>query len=118
VLAVGDWVAVRRSESGMNVVGVAKRWSELARLDPTGQRQVLAANVDVVFIAAPADRLSLNRVEREVVLACASGARPVVLVTKLDVAEPGLVEEIGERLVGADVIATSAMTGQGLDVAP
>jgi ribosome biogenesis GTPase / thiamine phosphate phosphatase len=114
-LAVGDWVAVRHEDSATIVVGVAERWSELKRLDPTGLRQILAANVDVVFIAAPADRLSLNRVEREVVLAWESGAKPVVLVTKLDVAGPALVDALRERLVGTEVVATSVVTGQGLD---
>ena len=50
---------------------------------------MLAANVDVVLIAAPADRLSSARVERELVIAWDSGARPVVVLTKLDVAPPG-----------------------------
>ncbi len=76
---------------------------------------MLAANIDVVLIAAPADRLSSARVEREVVIAWDSGARPVVVLTKLDVAPPGAADALAARLVTVDVIATSAVSGDGLD---
>ena len=56
-MAVGDWVAL----DGDAVREVLPRWSELARLGPEGNRQVLATNLDLVLIAAPADRLSLAR---------------------------------------------------------
>ena len=109
--AVGDWVALE----GQTVREVLPRWSTLGRLDPGGGSQVLAANVDLVLIAAPADRLSPGRVERELVIAWDSGARPVVLVTKIDLAPPEAVDELGLRLGPVDVIATSARTGEGLD---
>jgi ribosome biogenesis GTPase / thiamine phosphate phosphatase len=110
-LAVGDWVAL----DGDRVGEVLPRWSELARLGPDGNRQVLAANVDLVLIAAPADRLSPARVEREVVVAWESGARPMVVLTKLDVAPPGIADELACRLATVDVLATSAVTGEGID---
>ena len=109
--AVGDWVAL----DGDAVREVLPRWSALERLDPGGGQQVLAANVDVVLIAAPADRLSSARVEREVVIAWESGARPIVVLTKLDVAPPEMAAELAARLVTVDVIATSAIDGDGLD---
>jgi hypothetical protein len=74
--AVGDWVVAHVEEDDAVVVGVAPRWSELARRDPAGRTQVLAANVDLVLVTAPADRLSVARVEREVALGWDSGARP------------------------------------------
>jgi len=110
-MAVGDWVAL----DGESVREVLPRWSELARLGPEGNRQVLATNLDLVMIAAPADRLSPARVERECVVAWESGARPVVVLTKLDVAPPGVADDLAARLVTVDVIATSAITGEGID---
>jgi ribosome biogenesis GTPase len=110
-LAVGDWVAL----DGDSVHEVLPRWSELARLGPDGKRQVLATNLDLVLIAAPADRLSSARLEREVVIAWESGARPVVVLTKVDLATPGMADELAARLVTVDVIATSALTGEGID---
>jgi len=110
-MAVGDWVAL----DGDTVGDVIPRWSELARLGPLGQRQVLAANLDLVLIAAPGDRLSSARVERELVIAWESGARPVVVLTKLDLAPPDAVDELTSRLVAVDVVATSAVNGDGMD---
>jgi ribosome biogenesis GTPase len=110
-LAVGDWVAL----DGDVVREVLPRWSELTRLGPDGKRQVLTTNLDLVLIAAPADRLSSARVEREVVIAWESGARPVVVLTKLDLATPGVADELACRLVTVDVIATSALVGDGVD---
>jgi ribosome biogenesis GTPase / thiamine phosphate phosphatase len=110
--AVGDWVAIADGA----VRDVLPRWSALTRQDPGGAGvQVLAANIDLVLVTAPADRLSLARVERELAVAWESGARPVVALTKADLAPPGQVDELRERLVGADVITTSAVTGEGVE---
>ncbi|MBT8226784.1 MAG: ribosome small subunit-dependent GTPase A [Dactylosporangium sp.] len=114
-VAVGDWVGARWRGDALVVEVVAARWSQLARRDPGGHRQVLASNIDSVFIAAPADRLSAARVERETAMAWDSGAQPVVLLTKLDLAETGLVEGLRERLLGVEVIATSVVTGAGME---
>lgn len=114
-VAVGDWVGARWCGCDLVVEAVAPRWSQLTRRDPQGLTQILAANIDIVFITAPADRLSAARVERETVVAWDSGAQPVVLLTKLDLADPGLVGQLRTRLVGVDVIATSTVTGAGVD---
>lgn len=113
-LAVGDWVTARRDDHDLEVVAVAPRWSQLTRRDPSGDVQVLAANVDFVLITVPADRISLARAEREVVLAWDSGARPVVLVTKADLAAADAVSLVQDRLVGVDVLPVSTVTGEGL----
>lgn len=109
-LSVGDWVLV----DSERVLERLDRWSELGRGDPDHGRQVLAANVDVAFVVAPADRLSPARIERELVLAWDSGARPVVLLTKADLADDDPLPGLEERLSGVDVLATSAVTGEGL----
>jgi len=116
--AVGDWVALAEDPDDEQsvIAAVAPRWSALTRHDADRERvQVLAANVDVVMISAPGDRPSAARVERETVLGWESGAQPLVIVTKADVAPPGYVEELRARLVGVEVIVTSAASGQGVD---
>jgi ribosome biogenesis GTPase len=114
--AVGDWAAVEVGADHAVVRGVVERWSALARQDPLGDRvQVLAANVDLVIVTAPTDRPSAARVEREIVIAWDSGARPLVVVTKADLDTTGHVDELRARLVGVDVIATSVRTGAGVD---
>jgi ribosome biogenesis GTPase len=113
--AVGDWVAVDGADPPA-VVAVAERWSALTRMDPHGDRlQVLAADVDLVLVTCPADRPSLDRVERETVLAWDAGAQPVVLVTKIDLDPGDLVGTLQGRLVGVDVLATSARDRAGID---
>ncbi len=113
--AVGDWVALETRDDALTVWGTVARWSELARRDPdTERRQVLAANVDLVLVTVPGDRPSVSRVERESVLAWESGARPVVVLTKADVASRDLTARLEQRLVGVDVIVTSSVTGEGV----
>jgi ribosome biogenesis GTPase len=114
--AVGDWVALRTVDRDLWVHAILPRWSRLARAGAdTGGTQVLAANVDVVLITAPADRLSPARVERELVIAWESGAQPVVVLTKHDLAPDGLADGLASRLVGVSLVATSTRTGDGID---
>ncbi len=109
--AVGDWIAVR----GESVEVVLPRWSGLTRADPSGAAvQVLAANIDLVVVTAPADRISPARVERELTVAWDSGAQPLVVLTKCDLADESTWEPLVERLVGVDVLASSATTGRGV----
>jgi ribosome biogenesis GTPase len=109
--AVGDWVVV----DGQRLVGVLARWSSLDRQDPdSGGVQVLAANVDVVVVTVPADRPNTARAERELVIAWESGARPVVVLTKADLAPSGLLGDLTGRLAGVNLVATSTETGEGI----
>jgi ribosome biogenesis GTPase len=108
----GDWVALRM-EPQPAVDIILPRWSSLER-----EGQLLAADIDVVFVVASLDRpLNLNRIERELVLAWDSGARPVVLLTKADSAPDAevLCKTVEARAVGTDVILTSAASGLGVD---
>jgi ribosome biogenesis GTPase len=110
--AVGDWVVVREGA----IAHILPRWSALTRQDPDGTGlQTLASNIDIVLIAAPADRLNPTRVERELAVAWDSGARPIVVLTKADLTTPSVQTELQDRLAGVDVIATSANMRQGID---
>jgi ribosome biogenesis GTPase / thiamine phosphate phosphatase len=109
--AVGDWVSVTATA----ICQVLERWSVLARAAPHGgDVQILAANIDLVLITVPADRIHSARVERELALAWDSGARPLVVLTKADLSPPGAFDELAERLLGVDVVAASVLSGDGL----
>jgi ribosome biogenesis GTPase len=89
--AIGDWVAVRKrpeDERG-SIVAVLPRRSRFSR-KMAGQvtdEQVVAANANVVFIVMSLDDdFSVRRIERYLLLAQDSGAAPVVLLTKPDLA--------------------------------
>ena len=128
--SVGDVVTVRVNpghDMGVILRVLPRRTSfERWRGKNRGERQVLAANVDVIFIVQPlgAERDTLplmrDRVARSLVLARDCGADPVVVLTKVDRCEPGEVADVCgalRRLAGTDVrvIATSSRTGEGLD---
>jgi len=115
-VVAGDWVRLDgAARDECSIEDLAPRWTWIARRDPRGLTQVLAANVDLVFVAAPADRMSLSRVEREVAIAWDGGATPVVLLTKADLDDSEAGERLRERLVGVEVLRVSSLVGDGVD---
>ncbi|TQS25126.1 ribosome small subunit-dependent GTPase A [Microbispora sp. KK1-11] len=131
---VGDWVALARLDEGRyELAEVLPRRTAFVRggvsrdsrggLSGDGQGQVLAANVDVVFVAEPSmhatDFADLGRIERLVALAWESGARPVVLVTKADLFDLGLDDLLADVVAaapGVDVHPVCSLTGDGVDL--
>ena len=106
--AVGDWVVA----DGNIIVDVLPRRNVFSRraAGAEAREQVLAANVDVAFAVAASTDLNERRLERYLTIAWQSGATPIVLLTKTD-----LVESVEPPAVSAHVIATSCVTGEGLD---
>ncbi|MEV4094898.1 ribosome small subunit-dependent GTPase A [Streptosporangium saharense] len=131
---VGDWAGLRElAEGRFELEALLPRRTAFVRggvarlsrggLSGDSKGQVLAANVDVVFVAEPAlhatDTADLGRIERLLALAWESGAQPVVLVTKSDLAGeslPFLMGEVAAAAPGVDVHAISSLTGEGVDV--
>ena len=112
---VGDWVALELGQKNAHTIqAVLPRRSKFSRLNVT-REQVVAANVDVVFIAASlSEELQPRVLERYVTLALESGARPVILLTKADLAQD--VAEMAAQIEGeVPVHAVSARTARGLD---
>ena len=114
--AVGDWVAVRDDLA----VGVLPRRTAFVRTAAgrASVPQVVAANVDLVLVVdSLVGETRLRRVERYLAVAWASGATPVVVLTKADLCPdvPAGVALVAEDAVGVDVLAVSAVTGAGLD---
>lgn len=99
------------------IVDVAARASALVRPRADGLPQVLAANIDDVGVVVPLDR-PLNRrwLERALVLAHDSGARPLVLLSKRDLTSDLAAAQtaVAATALGVDVLAVSGHTGAGL----
>jgi ribosome biogenesis GTPase / thiamine phosphate phosphatase len=119
--AVGDWVAVTPTEPAL-VQAVLPRKTKFSRLAASdhGQtiEQVVAANVDVVFLVAGLDGdLNLRRLERYLALGWESGAEPVVVLTKADLCADvdAAVLDVESTAVGVSVHAVSNVTGEGVD---
>jgi ribosome biogenesis GTPase / thiamine phosphate phosphatase len=126
VPVVGDWVVVELGTGGAPYIRAVlprrTKFSRLAAHDPGSdetREQVVAANVDVVFLVASiAEELSRRRFERYLTLAWESGARPVILLTKADlVTDPDDVVVAVEKVAGRDVPVhpVSVRSGQGLE---
>ncbi len=120
---VGDWVMARSRPGGGRAIihRILARKSKFSRR-AAGKRtaeQILAANVDCVFIVTSLNRdFSLRRMERYLSLTWESGARPVILLSKSDLcADPaGFLAEAEAVAPGIPIHAVSAVTGEGLGV--
>ncbi len=120
--AVGDWVAIRTQpgERTATIEAILPRRTRFSRkaAGELTEQQVVAANIDVVFIVMGLDRdYNPRRLERYLVLAQDSGATPQVLLSKAD-----LVDDVAPRIAecqavapGADIYAVSVRDGRGLD---
>jgi ribosome biogenesis GTPase len=121
---VGDWVALDRATAAPTIQSVLPRRTSFSRRAPhdpeseSAREQVVAANVDVVFVTtALGDELHVEVLERYLTLAWESGARPVILLTKADLEDdPQAVVDSLEAVGGeVPVVAVSARTAFGLE---
>jgi ribosome biogenesis GTPase len=120
--AVGDWVVVRKladeNRGAITAVLPRRSWFSRRMAGHVTDEQVVAANVDVVFIVmALDDDFSPRRLERYLLLARESGASPVILLTKPDVCVdvPARVAEIAALAGDVPVHVVSPKFDQGLD---
>jgi len=121
--AIGDWVGVRLLEGSDRplIQAVLPRRTAFVRRAP-GDRavaQVLAANVDTVFLVVGLDAdFNLRRLERTLVLAWESGAEPVVVLNKADLAASALDTrraEVAGIAPGVPTVVLAARRGEGLE---
>jgi ribosome biogenesis GTPase / thiamine phosphate phosphatase len=121
--AVGDWVAISHFplEAKGIIQSLLPRKSVFERkvAGETTVEQVVAANVDIVFIICGLDKdYNIRRVERYLTLTWESGAIPVIVLNKAD-----LCDNIDERLaeiaaiaIGVPIHITSAKDGTGFEI--
>ena len=89
---VGDWVAVRPDPAGGRalIAAVMPRSTSFTRkvAGRETEAQVIAANIDTVFVVFGLDAgLNSRAIERYVLVARLSGAAPVVVLNKVDLLE-------------------------------
>ncbi len=114
--AVGDWVLVR----GEIIHAVLPRRTRFSRRAAGGRtdEQIVAANVDTVFVVMGLDPdFNLRRLERYLIFAWESGADPVIVLTKADLATDAdrRAAEVEHAAPGVPVHAVSGITGLGVD---
>ena len=120
--AVGDWVAlepVPNSDARIHaVLPRSSRFSRRAAGDVT-EEQVVAANIDVVFLVGGLDNdFNPRRIERYLVVAWDSGATPVVVLNKADLVDDAErhIEDVRAVAPGVHVHAVSARHLESLNV--
>ena len=119
--AVGDWVVGQLQPGNWVLIQeVSGRITTLSRKDPGGIRpQILAANVDVLFVVTSANQeLNLNRLDRYVAMALGGGVKPVILVNKIELAEApeSLLRAVELRFTGIEVHAVSVHQKLNLEI--
>jgi ribosome biogenesis GTPase len=120
---IGDWVAVTpqpADNTRASIHAVLPRRTKFSRKAAGEQtvEQVLAANIDTVFLVSALDATySLPRLERYLAAAWASGAQPVILLNKADLAGDAA-DDVKAGLAavapGVPVFVVSAQTRRGL----
>jgi ribosome biogenesis GTPase len=124
--AAGDWVALslgsgsmKAGEGTATIHAVLPRRTAFVRraADSVQTLQVIAANIDVVFVVTSMNAdLNPRRLERFLAAAWQSGARPVVVLTKADLSEhaESQAAEIATLAAGCPVVIVSVRQGLGL----
>ncbi|MBU6314971.1 MAG: ribosome small subunit-dependent GTPase A [Acidobacteria bacterium] len=118
-VAVGDFVVV--SDDGERVQEVLPRRSAFVRRASfdgnRAEAHTIAANIDVVMLlhslTSPPNQ---RRLERELVLAWDSGARPMVVLTKTDLVPDWAtaVDTLRAVAPGVEVVVASGISGEGV----
>ncbi|HUW86619.1 MAG TPA: ribosome small subunit-dependent GTPase A [Methanoregula sp.] len=119
--AVGDFVVLlHQPDAGVStIVDILPRKTIFTRgiAGKDGTDQVIAANIDTVFIVTAAGHdLNARRLERYLAVVHASGACPVIVINKSDLAEEpaSLAAGISPVSSGIPVLLISALTGEGM----
>jgi len=121
-LVVGDWVLVTDNPDSdtQSIHELVQRKSAFKRKSAGAatREQLVAANIDIVFLVSGLDGdFNLRRIERYVTQAWSSGATPVILLNKADVCDDVEGRVVAAQAVapGVDVHAVSAAQGTGIE---
>lgn len=122
---VGDWVLIRKTEesSNKNLVVIERTLERISKFSrkqagEVNDEQVLAANIDTVFIVTGLDdNFNLNRIERYLIIAAGSGSAPVIILSKADLCEDigSHVDQVREIAGAAPIHVVSCVSGEGLE---
>ena len=127
--AVGDWVSleVDPQNQSATIRSVLPRKSSFSRKVASGRKrrsgglteeQIIAANIDTVFIVVGLDRdFNVRRIERYLTLVYNSGANPVIILNKSDLCTDleNKIAETESVAFGVPILAVSAIEKTGFD---
>lgn len=120
--AAGDWVAcrARQEEGAATIEAILPRRTKFSRHEAglVTEEQVLAANIDVVFLMTALDSdLNPRRLERYLAMTWGSGAEPVGVLTKADLCDDAseAMALVAAQAPGVALHAISALSGDGVE---
>jgi len=121
--SVGDWVALTVFDPDFSIIHrILPRSSVISRqaVGQLGEIQIIAANIDFAFLVQAIDRdFNINRLERYLTICHASKVKPVIVLTKTDLADEAQLKQVldgtGQRIHEIPVIAVSNRTRDGYD---
>lgn len=118
---VGDWVMVDRpdNEDGNAIIHYRlprRSVFERKAAGTSNQSQIIAANIDTVFICMSLNNdFNLRRLERYLAIVWESMAVPVVVLTKADLCNDisAKLAEVYSSAIGVEVLVTTGMSADG-----
>ncbi|MFE5320359.1 ribosome small subunit-dependent GTPase A [Paenibacillus sp. NPDC056579] len=120
--AVGDWVWMTKlpGERKAIIHGVYSRKSKFSRkvAGQTTEEQIVAANIDRVFLVMALNRdFNVRRLERYLLTAYDSGAMPEIVLTKKDLCDDpdALLREVEAIAFGIPIYTVNSLEENGTD---
>lgn len=121
--AVGDWVAIAEYDENKALIhAIYPRSSIIERqaVGKTGQKQIIATNIDFGFIVQAVDRdFNMNRIERYLTLCYDSSVKPVIILNKIDLISEAelesILEQVTSRIHDVSTFPISNLTHTGYD---
>ena len=121
--AVGDWVAISKyDDSKVLIHNIFPRKTIIERqtVGRFGEKQIIATNIDYIFIVQAVDRdFNINRLERYITVCNTSKVKPIIILNKIDLihkeALENILDKVAERINQIPVFAISNKTHDGYD---
>ncbi|MCF8389773.1 MAG: ribosome small subunit-dependent GTPase A [Bacteroidales bacterium] len=121
--AVGDWVAISEYDEDKALIHAIFPRNTILQRQSVGkpyEKQIVATNIDYALIVQAVDRdFNLNRIERYLTICNASGVKPIIILSKVDLIEETelkkLTESIQSRIKKISIISLSNISQMGID---
>lgn len=119
--AVGDWVLCTLEKDYAMIENILPRKSKISRKvsGKTSQEQVIAANADTIFLVVSLyEDFNPRKIERYLALMAESGARPIIILNKVDLVKDTqpFLDEAQKLVVDVPIIFTNALKPETLNV--
>jgi len=118
--SIGDWVFYKMEGRDAVIHGILNRKSKFSRkrAGKLVKEQVIAANIDVIFLVSSLNaEFNLRRVERYLTMIHEGGAQPVLILSKADLCPDAesIVSNLKTVSKDTPIHLTSSVSGEGVD---